>query len=74
LNNDQKAIDLLKQNTYYFLPVVNVDGLAAIEQDHNLYGKTTAIMSKRKNSGPAGSGSSEFKDYSCFNAHFDGKE
>ena len=40
LNNDPKAIELLKANKYFFLPVVNVDGLAAIEQDHNLYGKT----------------------------------
>ena len=47
---------MLKNNKYYFIPVVNVDGLALIEEDHLINPKTTGILDKRKNMGPNGGG------------------
>ena len=52
---------MLKQSRFYFLPVVNVDGVALIEENHNDNGKITTIMDKRKNMGPAGDGGEDGK-------------
>ena len=49
LNKDEEAIKMLKQNKFYFIPVVNVDGLALIEDYHHSDGKMTEIIDKRKN-------------------------
>jgi len=38
--------NLLAQNIYYIVPVVNPDGLALIEKD---YAETKKILPKRKN-------------------------
>jgi len=48
---------MLKTNKYYFIPVVNVDGLALIEDDHLQNPKSTKIMDKRKNMSPNDCGS-----------------
>lgn len=45
---------MLKNNKYYFIPVVNVDGLALIEDFHKSNGHLTNILDKRKNMGPVG--------------------
>lgn len=34
VNNDEETVQMLKNNKYYFIPVVNVDGLALIEETH----------------------------------------
>lgn len=52
---------MLKQSKFYFLPIVNVDGVALIEQTHSEDGKINAIMDKRKNMGPAGVGGEDGK-------------
>jgi hypothetical protein len=70
LNNKNETVSLLKQNKYYFLPVLNVDGLAFIEKEHSgLSIKTSKVSDKRKNMGPAGTGE---KKSSCFVQHFNG--
>lgn len=72
INNEKEAIDMLKQNKYYFLPALNVDGLAFIEKEHVGGGlKTTKVVDKRKNMGPAGTGDKD-KEQSCFVQHFNG--
>jgi hypothetical protein len=45
---------MLKNNKYYFIPVVNVDGLALIEETHLSEGHLTSVLDKRKNMGPVG--------------------
>jgi hypothetical protein len=46
LHNQTEQVKLLEQNKYYFIPTVNVDGLAEIERVYNLNGTT---LLKRKN-------------------------
>jgi hypothetical protein len=45
---------MLKNNKYYFIPVLNVDGLALIEETHLSEGHLTSVLDKRKNMGPVG--------------------
>lgn len=52
---------MLKSSKFYFLPVLNVDGLALIEDTHTDNGKLNAVMDKRKNMGPAGLGGEDGK-------------
>lgn len=40
---------MLSQNKYYFIPIVNVDGVAYIEDDHVKTNHTMDILEKRKN-------------------------
>ena len=40
---------MLKENTFYFIPVVNVDGAALVETQYNIDG---TILNKRKNMNP----------------------
>ena len=61
---DEYSVNMLKDSKFYFLPVVNVDGVALIEQQHSDDGKITSIMNKRKNMGPAGVGGEDGKQ-SC---------
>ena len=42
-------MNLLQQNTYHIVPVVNADGLAMIEAD---FPKTKKVLKKRKNQNP----------------------
>ena len=46
LYNNKNDINMLMQNKYYVIPVVNVDGLAYIERQ---FKKTGIIEHKRKN-------------------------
>lgn len=64
---------MLKSSKFYFLPVLNVDGVAFIEASHNEGGKMNTITDKRKNMGPAGVAGENGKN-SCFMVHVDGKE
>ena len=43
---EKKYQNLLMQNVYYVIPVINVDGLNLIEQE---FSKTQKILNKRKN-------------------------
>jgi hypothetical protein len=45
---------MLRNNKYYFIPVLNVDGLALIEETHLAEGHLTSVLDKRKNMGPSG--------------------
>lgn len=47
--NDEKYQNLLMQNVYYIVPIVNPDGVALIEKD---FTKTFHILNKRKNMSP----------------------
>lgn len=49
LNQEEEVTKMLSQNKFYFIPVVNVDGLALIEDYHRSEGTTTSIIDKRKN-------------------------
>jgi len=49
VHQDPHYVDLLTQNKYYVIPVVNVDGLAYIEEEWN---KTKTLKNKRKNMNP----------------------
>lgn len=51
VGQDAQMKTMLKQNKYYFIPVVNVDGLKLIEDDHNMLKVNNKIMDKRKNVG-----------------------
>jgi len=73
IKKDSYSQDMLKQSKFYFLPILNVDGVALIEQQHQDDGKIQAIMDKRKNMGPAGIGGEDGKQ-SCLIQHSDGKE
>lgn len=33
VQNDEKYLNLLMQNTYYIVPIINVDGVSLIEKD-----------------------------------------
>lgn len=47
---DEKYANMLAQNIYYIIPVVNVDGVALIEKD---FPKSKgSILKKRKNMSP----------------------
>ena len=43
---------MLSQNKYYFIPIVNVDGVALIEEDHIKSKEMFTLVEKRKNMGP----------------------
>lgn len=45
-HNDERYKNMLTQNKYYIVPVVNVDGLAEIEREFN---KTGKVLTRRKN-------------------------
>ena len=49
VHNDKHYVDLLVQNKYYVIPVVNVDGLSYIEEEWN---KNKELKNKRKNMNP----------------------
>jgi len=55
LHHNTEQLSMLNKNNYYFIPVVNPDGLNIIEQDYNLNPNLNFITDKRKNMGPAGS-------------------
>jgi murein tripeptide amidase MpaA len=42
-------VNLLDQNIFYFVPIVNPDGVALIERE---FGKTSSVLKKRKNMNP----------------------
>ena len=44
--NEPKYVNLLAQNQYFVVPVVNVDGFADIE---SIYNQTGQITTRRKN-------------------------
>ena len=46
VHNEPKYVELLKQNKYYVIPTVNVDGLAYIEHE---FLKTGKMVAKRTN-------------------------
>ena len=46
------------QNKYYFIPIVNVDGVAMIEEQHSKSREMFTILEKRKNMGPTPPGES----------------
>ena len=46
VQKDEKYVNLLKQNKYYFLPIFNVDGVAFIEKG---WEENHKILPKRKN-------------------------
>jgi murein tripeptide amidase MpaA len=48
--NDEKYQNLLMQNVFYIVPIVNPDGVALIERD---FLKTFHLLNKRKNMSPA---------------------
>lgn len=73
VNNEEYSLNMLKSSKFYFLPVLNVDGVAFIEASHNEGGKMNTITDKRKNMGPAGVAGESGKN-SCFMVHVDGKE
>ena len=39
MHNDPKKVKLLEQNKYYFMPTINVDGVAENEKFYNLNGE-----------------------------------
>ena len=43
---------MLSQNRYYFIPIINVDGVAMIEENHARSRDMFTIVEKRKNMGP----------------------
>lgn len=49
VHNDPYYKNLLDSNLFYFVPVVNADGLNLIEQD---FKKTGKVLKKRKNQNP----------------------
>ena len=49
VHNDKHYVDLLLQNKYYVIPVVNVDGLGWIEEE---WTKNKVLKNKRKNMNP----------------------
>lgn len=73
VNMDDYSLNMLKSSKFYFLPALNVDGVAFIEASHNEGGKMNTITDKRKNMGPAGTAGEDGKG-SCFMVHVDGKE
>ena len=46
VQKDQHYSDLLKKNKFYFIPILNVDGVAAIEEG---WEKDHKILAQRKN-------------------------
>ena len=46
---NEKYLNLLAQNKYYFVPTINVDGLALIEEN---FQNSSQYMKKRKNMSP----------------------
>jgi len=52
VHHRQDDINMLIQNVYYVVPIVNVDGVAVIEED---FKKTGKVLLKRKNMNPYGS-------------------
>lgn len=49
VQNDEKYLNLLMQNTYYIVPIINVDGVSLIEKD---FQKSFHILNQRKNMNP----------------------
>jgi|TARA_B110000285_G_C14900105_1_gene502809 hypothetical protein len=49
VHRDPYYMNLLQQNVYHIVPVVNADGLAMIEAD---FPKTKKVLKKRKNQNP----------------------
>ena len=39
MHNDPKKVKLLEQNKYYFMPTINVDGVAENEKFYNMNGE-----------------------------------
>lgn len=52
VNSDPYVENILAKNKFYFLPVLNVDGVAAIEEDHMNTGHIKNILEQRKNMNP----------------------
>lgn len=49
IGNNTDTKQMLSQNKYYFIPIINVDGVAYIEEDHVKTNHTMDILEKRKN-------------------------
>jgi len=47
---------MLKNNKYYFIPIVNVDGVNFLEEEHHSSFSRISVVDKRKNMGPNGEG------------------
>ena len=60
ITQQPKYRNLLAQNKYYVIPVVNPDGVAFIETE---FGKSRELVKKRKNMNPQAVKS--IKDYQC---------
>lgn len=52
MGNNPQMKQMLSQNKYYFIPIVNVDGVALIEEDHTKTKEMFTLVEKRKNMGP----------------------
>jgi len=55
-------MNLLQQNVYHIVPVVNADGLAMIEAD---FPKTKKVLKKRKNQNPDAQNSADKNHTKC---------
>ena len=62
MKKNRKARNLLAQNKYYVLPVVNPDGVALIENDY--LNNHRGILKKRKNMNPDATWNSN-KGFQC---------
>jgi len=60
VNKNEKYMDMLAQNIYYIVPIINKDGVALIEKE---FPKKGDIMKKRKNMNPNATKSK--KGYTC---------
>ena len=61
VNKEEKYQNMLMQNKYYIIPVVNVDGVALIEKE---YPKSHgSVLKKRKNMNP--NATKSLKGYTC---------
>lgn len=56
VHQQRETMNLLIQNKYYFIPIVNVDGVAEIEEHYKATGK---FLEKRKNMNPKYKGACE---------------
>lgn len=54
INQDKDVQQMLGTNRYYFLPVLNPDGLSLIEEYHKGSTQNTHIIDQRKNQNPNG--------------------
>ena len=62
VRKEPKFRNLLAQNKYYVIPIINPDGLAMIE---HAYEDSHEILKKRKNMSPNAARSGDKSDYPC---------